>query len=975
MSTPAVSPADKYAKFRERQAAPEFTSFRELYDFEFDPFQVAACAALTNGDGVLVAAPTGSGKTVIGEYAVHLALTQGKKCFYTTPIKALSNQKYNDLVRRYDTRMVGLLTGDNAVNGDAPVVVMTTEVLRNMLYAGSRTLKDLGYVVLDEVHYLADRSRGAVWEEVIIHLPESVRVAALSATVSNAEEFGEWLAQVRGGTEVIVDEHRPVPLWQHMLAGRRMFDLFTDDDQHEVNPDLTRMAHRESVREPDRRPQRGGHRPRRTPPPYRPEIIDRLDAEGLLPAITFIFSRAGCDAAVQQCLTAGLRLTTPDEARVIEDVAARRTADLPDEDLLVLGYHDWVLALRRGIAAHHAGLLPVFKEVVEELFTAGLVKAVFATETLALGINMPARTVVLEKLDKWNGEAHVALTPGEYTQLTGRAGRRGIDVEGHAVVLWQPGLDPSAVAGLAGTRTYPLNSSFRPSYNMAVNLTAQVGRTRAATLLESSFAQFQADRGVVGLARRLRRLKDQAADLARQVSCDRGDFMEYAAMRRKLTDAERGASRSRASVQRAEARRVLATLRRGDIIHVPSGRRQGLAVVLNPPPAGAEFSPNRADGPLVLTAHGQLKQLSAADFPVPASPVDRVRIPQAFSERSPKHRRDLVSAMRSKIAGRGADPPPHRRRTAPGAADDESERGRGFAYDDDELAIGESRSRYADSGGHEEDREAEGDIAELRRRMRRHPCHQCPDREQHARYAERYFRQQKEVDDLERQVAGRQHVIARTFDRVCTVLDELGYLDGDKVTPAGQRLTRLYAELDLLAAECLRRGLWDGLNPAELAACVSVLSFESRRQVEDAGPARLPHGPVRDVLTAMARTWGELDHLEQRHGLSFLREPDAGFVWAAYRWARGAKLEDVLDSVPGLTPGDFVRSMKQLIDLLDQVAVASRADAPAQAGTSRADSSGPDGQSTPKDRDVAATARAAIAAMRRGVIAYSGLAD
>ena len=625
MSTPALSPAERYAKFREHQAAPEFTSFRELYDFDFDPFQVAACAALTNGDGVLVAAPTGSGKTVVGEYAVHLALTQGKKCFYTTPIKALSNQKYNDLVRRYDTDTVGLLTGDNAVNGDAPVVVMTTEVLRNMLYAGSRTLKDLGYVVLDEVHYLADRSRGAVWEEVIIHLPESVRVVALSATVSNAEEFGEWLAQVRGGTEVIVDEHRPVPLWQHMLAGRRLYDLFTDDDQHEVNPDLVRMAHREAVghsggRQPHSRPHRGDRRPRRTAPPYRPEIIDRLDAEGLLPAITFIFSRAGCDAAVQQCLAAGMRLTTPDEARIIEDTAARRTADLPDEDLLVLGYHDWVLALRRGIAAHHAGLLPVFKEVVEELFTAGLVKAVFATETLALGINMPARTVVLEKLDKWNGEAHAALTPGEYTQLTGRAGRRGIDVEGHAVVLWQPGLDPGAVAGLAGTRTYPLNSSFRPSYNMAVNLTAQVGRTRAAALLESSFAQFQADRGVVGLARRLRRLKDQAADLAKQVSCDRGDFMEYAAMRRRLTDAERGVSRSRASAQRAEARRVLATLRRGDIIHVPSGRRAGLAVVLNPPPAGAEFSPNRADGPLVLTAHGQLKQLSAADFPVPATP-------------------------------------------------------------------------------------------------------------------------------------------------------------------------------------------------------------------------------------------------------------------------------------------------------------------------------------------------------------------
>ncbi|HMD93235.1 MAG TPA: DEAD/DEAH box helicase, partial [Trebonia sp.] len=437
MSTPAVTPAEQYAKFRDRQAAPEFISFRELYDFDFDPFQVAACGALTGGDGVLVAAPTGSGKTVVGEYAVHLALQQGRKCFYTTPIKALSNQKYNDLVRRYDSDAVGLLTGDNSVNGNAPIVVMTTEVLRNMLYAGSPTLRGLGYVVLDEVHYLADRARGAVWEEVIIHLPDSVRVVALSATVSNAEEFGEWLSQVRGGTEVVVDEHRPVPLWQHMLVGRRLYDLFTDDEHHEVNPELIRLAHRDAIRTPSSRPGRGGHRPRRSAPPYRPEIIDRLDAAGLLPAITFIFSRAGCDAAVQQCLAAGLRLTTPDEAEHIESVAQRRTADIPEEDLHVLGYHDWVTGLRRGIAAHHAGLLPAFKEVVEELFTAGLVRAVFATETLALGVNMPARTVVIERLDKWNGEAHAALTPGEYTQLTGRAGRRGIDVEGHAVVLWQ----------------------------------------------------------------------------------------------------------------------------------------------------------------------------------------------------------------------------------------------------------------------------------------------------------------------------------------------------------------------------------------------------------------------------------------------------------------------------------------------------------------------------------------------------------
>lgn len=250
--TEDLSPAERYAAARKRavEQATALASFREMYDFGLDPYQIEACQALEAGKGVLVAAPTGSGKTVVGEFAVHLALQQGKKCFYTTPIKALSNQKYADLCRRYGADKVGLLTGDNSVNSDAPVVVMTTEVLRNMLYAGSQTLLGLGYVVMDEVHYLSDRFRGAVWEEVIIHLPESVTLVSLSATVSNAEEFGDWLDTVRGHTEVIVSEHRPVPLFQHVLAGRRMYDLFEEGEGNKkaVNPDLTRLARMEASR-------------------------------------------------------------------------------------------------------------------------------------------------------------------------------------------------------------------------------------------------------------------------------------------------------------------------------------------------------------------------------------------------------------------------------------------------------------------------------------------------------------------------------------------------------------------------------------------------------------------------------------------------------------------------------------------------------------------------------------------------------
>ena len=515
----------------------ELADFTGQLPFQLDDFQQRACQALEDGHGVLVCAPTGAGKTVVGEFAVHLALAAGRKCFYTTPIKALSNQKHTDLVRRYGPDRIGLLTGDQSINGDAPVVVMTTEVLRNMLYADSSTLHGLSYVVMDEVHFLADRMRGAVWEEVILHLPEDVRLVSLSATVSNAEEFGGWIQTVRGDTTVVVDEHRPVPLWQHVMVGKRLFDLFDyrsgeaakNGRELLVDPELLRhIAHRrEADRLADWRPRgRGGHRGRpsiyRTP--SRPDVVEMLDHEALLPAITFIFSRAGCDAAVKQCLRSSLRLTTDDERARIAEVVDRRCADLSDSDLVVLGYHEWREGLLRGLAAHHAGMLPVFRHTVEELFTEGLVKAVFATETLALGINMPARTVVLERLVKFDGEQHVQLTPGEYTQLTGRAGRRGIDVEGHAVVLWSPDVEPAEVAGLASTRTFPLRSSFAPSYNMTINLVNQMGPTQAHELLERSFAQYQADRSVVGLVRAIERgermLDEIAAELGGRDAAD-----------------------------------------------------------------------------------------------------------------------------------------------------------------------------------------------------------------------------------------------------------------------------------------------------------------------------------------------------------------------------------------------------------------------------------------------------------------------
>jgi ATP-dependent RNA helicase HelY len=872
-------------------AGPELAAFELGYPFGLDAFQRTACRALEAGRGVLVAAPTGAGKTVVGEFAVHLALASGRKCFYTTPIKALSNQKYADLLARYGAERVGLLTGDTSVNGDADVVVMTTEVLRNMLYSGSDALRGLGHVVMDEVHYLADRARGAVWEEVIIHLPEDVVLTSLSATVSNAEEFADWLITVRGDTEVVVEEHRPVPLFQHVLLGGRLMDLF--DSRGEVHPELVRRS-----RDEDRyRPTNRG-RPSRPPVPRRPEVLERLDREGLLPAITFIFSRAGCEAAVEQCLRSGLRLTTQEDSARIRRHVEERVADLPREDLRVLGYAQWLEALQRGLAAHHAGLLPTFKEVVEELFSEGLVKAVFATETLALGINMPARSVVLEKLVKWNGEAHVDVTPGEYTQLTGRAGRRGIDVEGHAVVLWQPGLDPKQVAGLASTRTYPLRSSFRPSYNMAVNLVGSVGIEPARALLESSFAQFQADRSVVGLARQVSRNLEALHGYDDGLSCDLGDVREYDRLRQAVRRRESDLAKQGSAQRRLQAARSLELLKVGDVIAVPHGRRAGLAVVLDPGLGQAGQA-----HPLVVTEDRWAGRLSDADFPSAVEPLGRIRVPENVNHRSPQTRRDLASSLRALGVS-----PERQRRTRAAAADDE-------------------------------------ELMRLRHELRQHPVHGCDEREQHLRWAERWSRLRQDTDALERRVEGKTHSIARVFDNVCALLQELGYLEGETVTAAGRQLSRVYNESDLLVAECLRAGLWDGLSAAELAAAVSSLVYESRRAEQ---VAQVPGGAVRQVLDEQRRLWGRLRDVESAHKLAFLREPDPGFAWAAWRWAGGADVEQVLLDDPDLAPGDFVRWCKQLLDLLSQIALIAE---------------GP----------VRKTAQASISAVRRGVVAWSSV--
>ena len=779
-----LSPSERMAAAKLRNRHPLTNEFAGQFHFPLDDFQIAGCHSLEAGKSVLVAAPTGAGKTIVGEFAAFLANKHGNRCFYTTPIKALSNQKYQELSDRYGVGEVGLLTGDSSINGDAPIVVMTTEVLRNMVYANPEAIADLGYVVMDEVHYLADKFRGAVWEEILIHLPERIQIVSLSATVSNVEEFGEWLKTVRGETDIVLSELRPVPLYQHILIGNRLLDMFVDDGR--VNPEIVRAGRSHNVA----RSNSAGDRHFSTIKSLtRPEIVEKLRYAQYLPAIFFIFSRAGCDAAVMQCIRDGLSLTNSEEKEEIRKVIAYQTRELPTEDFGVLNFYEWCQSLERGIASHHAGLLPMFKETVETLFQRGLLKIVFATETLALGINMPARTVVLEKLIKWNGETHTVITPGEYTQLTGRAGRRGIDIEGNAVVVWSEQIDSSTAAGLASTRTYQLRSSFSPSYNMSANLIARFGAERARKSLGASFAQFQADRSVVGLIKQIEKNSSTIDALRSQSTCHLGAMDEYMNFRFSIKELE----------NRSRERRV------------------------------------------------------------------------------------------------------------------------------------RKRSQ----------REIDEEIDAIRREMKMHPCHQCPERESHARILEKAQRLEKEREGLRTRMEGRTNVIPRTFDMVSAVLLDLEYLVDERLTTKGRLLSRIYAETDLLVAELISNGTFSALGAAELAALFSGLLYEGRG--ERSKMPRIPKS-LDDKIREIIRTWSKLCDLESIQGLSNTREPNFDMLWSVHRWANGTSLHTILRE-SDVTVGDFVRHIRQVIDLLGQVKDASP--------------------------ELSSPAKEAISKIDRGVVAYS----
>jgi ATP-dependent RNA helicase HelY len=822
------------------------------YNFAIDEFQIEALDALDRGDSVLVAAPTGSGKTLVAEYAIEAARRQGQRAFYTAPIKALSNQKFNDLVAHYGKSEVGLLTGDNSINPNAPILVMTTEVLRNMIYARSEALAMLSVVVLDEVHFLQDAYRGPVWEEVIIHLDPTVQLVCLSATVSNATEVTEWLSTVRGKTVPVVEEKRPVELINHFVVGdaaTHEIKIFETIVNGSPNQEVSKLESTSS--QTDTRNFRSGNRqsnrasaPRKRSrlfTPNRVEIVDLLQQEDLLPAIVFIFSRNQCDEAAESCIRGGIRLTDANQRAEIAEIIDSRVEMFSDDDLAALSFSKFANQLEFGVGSHHAGLVPTFKEIVEECFIRGLVRLVFATETLAVGLNMPARAVVVEKITKFTGEHHQPLKASEYTQLTGRAGRRGIDTVGHALVLWNQFVGLDQVAALALSRSFRLVSAFRPTYNMAANLIQTHSRQEAHHLLNLSFAQFQSGRDVVEIQARIARRSKERDRLREQTRSSFGDIDEY---RRSLN--------SRPDAREIET--AINQLNLGDLINLP--RQNSKAAIV--------ATAQRANGTklTLITANRALVNLQAGDFDSPPEKIGFIKLPDTYSRTSPKFVKEVaLRVQRTKANAR--------------------------------LTKNSGASR------------------------RDHPVADDPELKRRLIAASSADRIDNEIRLMESRIDKSVQSVSAKFDDLVRLMERRGYVASWMLTEQGRSLSRIFHELDLVIAESLSEGLFDGLTPAELASLLSVFVYEFRRAEEPPKP-RVPKS-LQTQWKSIKLLSDKITEDEKIAGITPHRALDAGLMEITYDWASGSDLIDILND--DLTAGDFVRTMKQLIDLLRQISL------------------------------------------------------
>ena len=844
---------------------------KTLFPFELDNFQVRAIAALEAKKSVVVSVPTGSGKTLVGEYAIHRALARGKRVFYTTPLKALSNQKLRDFQETFGSDQVGLLTGDVSVNRNAGVVVMTTEIFRNMLYGTSigevgTSLENVEAVVLDECHYMNDPNRGTVWEESIIYCPKSVQLVALSATIANAGQLTDWINNIHGSTELVKSDFRPIPLEFYFSNPKGLFPLL-NDQQTKINPRL--------------KPKKKGNKTRvsKSDCPKLSTVVAQLAERDMLPAIYFIFSRRGCDQSVQQL--EGVSLVTAEESQQIQQHLQNFLERHPEG-----ARAGQIEPLTRGIAAHHAGVLPAWKGLVEELFTHGLVKVVFATETLAAGVNMPARTTVISSLSKRTDQGHRLLRASEFLQMSGRAGRRGMDERGNVVCVQTRFEGAKEAAYLATQESDPLVSQFTPTYGMVLNLLQRQTIGEAKSLLERSFAEYLANQKLIPEQKAIAQLTQEITRIDVQIAAiPREYFQQYQKLqgqlkeeRRILKYLDRQAQRDRAPALAA----AISEARPGDLLYL----KGKYVTVSSPLPAVlVDKVPSPGQPPLLITFAADHRWYVATQGDVCA--IGEVLLPEsALTEMRPPNDLELKPGKRRKGDATTAEMSQRLASVNPPAVDPP------------EVEAQKAK------------------IKDLQKRLNEHPLQQWGQPKELIKTYNRRQQLQEELEQHHTNTRENQSQHWREFIEICEVLETFGALDNYNPTPLGETAAAIRGDNELWLGLVLRSGNFDELSPAHLAAASCALITETPRPDSE---SYFP--PPMEVIQALSELRGvrrELFQVQRRHrvAIPLWLEPD--LIGLVEQWVEGLDWNELCEATT-LDEGDLVRILRRTRDFLSQI--------------------------------------------------------
>ncbi|WP_353258232.1 DEAD/DEAH box helicase [Prochlorothrix hollandica] len=866
-------------------------NLHQIFPFPLDDFQQQAIAALDAHKSVVVCAPTGSGKTLIGEYAIHRAIARGKRVFYTTPLKALSNQKLRDFREQFGVNRVGLLTGDLSLNRDAAVLVMTTEIFRNMLYGTpigeiSPALVDVEAVVLDECHYMNDRSRGTVWEESIIYCPSAIQLVALSATIANSDQLTHWLQQVHGSTELIYSDFRPVPLNFSFCTDGGLYPLL-DDGGRDLHPNFKARLKKQKAARHDR------HGNRRQPTvPSIAFVVSRLYERDMLPAIYFIFSRKGCDRAVADCRS--LSLVTPEESAIIRtqvNLFLRQNAQAAKEDQIE--------ALCQGIAAHHAGLLPAWKGLVEELFQQGLVRVVFATETLAAGINMPARTTVISALSKRTDDGHRLLNPSEFLQMAGRAGRRGMDPQGYVVTVQNRFQGVKEAGQIAMAQAEPLVSQFTPSYGMVLNLLQTHTLPEAQNLVERSFGRYLAMLTLQPQQEALAAVQGELEELQEELgSLDWAAFEQYEKLKERLREEERllQTLEHQATEHRAEDMTLaLAFAVAGTILSL-QGKHVNHSAPLPGVLVGKAPGSNRSPYLICLgwdncwyvvttldvaAIHGEVPRLAMVDSLFPPPDLS-LRPGQCLPSNDSTVA--IVHQLQTMVQRHNLTPESHQ----------------------------ETLDGLQDTGITEQWQRTEM----VRRDLENHPVHRWQGHSQLRKKRRRLERLEEEYHDRQRKLESFSHRHWQEFLNLLQVLQDFGAMEGTTPTSLGENIAALRGENELWLGLAFSSGLLDNLAPQDLAAACHALICDITRP--DLWVRYDVPGEVETSLEQLRPTHRRLFQVQARHQVSLPACYDLPLTGLVEQWALGVTWWDLCANT-SLDEGDVVRMLRRVLDLLNQL--------------------------------------------------------